>query len=140
VRAGHPTRAVTIGHVRIEHAHPEHPDSAPGSDRHQSMSNGSERKRALVTGATRGIGKATALALAESGWDVAVSGRTLREGDGRDDSDTGEGRLLPGSLETTAAMVRGSGRDHWLPISTTTAAFAPRSTRSSPSGAGWIYW
>src|ERR1700737_1981092 len=68
-------------------------------------------KRALVTGATRGIGKATALALAEAGWDVAVTGRTVRAGDGRDDSDTGEGRSLPGSLEETAAIVRASGRN-----------------------------
>jgi NAD(P)-dependent dehydrogenase (short-subunit alcohol dehydrogenase family) len=64
----------------------------------------------MVTGATRGIGRATAVALAAAGWDVAVTGRTLREGDGRDDSDTGGGRPLPGSLESTAAQVRGSGR------------------------------
>ncbi len=67
-------------------------------------------KRALVSGATRGIGKATAVALAEAGWDVAVTGRTLREGEGHDDSDTGEGRPLPGSLETTAELVERSGR------------------------------
>jgi NAD(P)-dependent dehydrogenase (short-subunit alcohol dehydrogenase family) len=66
-------------------------------------------KRALVTGATRGIGKATALALARAGWDVAVTGRTVRAGEGRDDSDTGEGRPLPGSLEETGALVRSSG-------------------------------
>jgi NAD(P)-dependent dehydrogenase (short-subunit alcohol dehydrogenase family) len=64
----------------------------------------------MVTGATRGIGKATAVALARSGWDVAVTGRTLCEGDGRDDSDTGGGRALPGSLEATADLVRGAGR------------------------------
>ena len=66
-------------------------------------------KRALVTGATRGIGKATALALAEAGWDVAAAGRTVRAGEGRDDSDTGEGRPLPGSLEETTALVRRYG-------------------------------
>jgi NAD(P)-dependent dehydrogenase (short-subunit alcohol dehydrogenase family) len=66
-------------------------------------------KRALVTGATRGIGKATALALAEAGWDVAVAGRTVRAGEGKDDSDTGAGRPLPGSLEETTALVRGYG-------------------------------
>jgi len=66
-------------------------------------------KRALVTGATRGIGKATAIALAEAGWDVAVAGRTARAGEGRDDSDTGAGRPLPGSLEETAALVRECG-------------------------------
>jgi NAD(P)-dependent dehydrogenase (short-subunit alcohol dehydrogenase family) len=66
-------------------------------------------RRAVVTGATRGIGKATAVALARSGWDVAILGRTRRAGQGRDDSDTGMGRVVPGSLEETAALVRQSG-------------------------------
>ncbi len=65
----------------------------------------------MVTGATRGIGKATAVALAEHGWDVAVTGRTRRAGEGRDDSDTGRGRPLPGSLEETAALVRARGSE-----------------------------
>jgi NAD(P)-dependent dehydrogenase (short-subunit alcohol dehydrogenase family) len=69
------------------------------------------RRRALVTGATRGIGKATALALAGAGWNVAITGRTVREGEGRDNSDTGQGRPLPGSLEETGALVRASGVD-----------------------------
>ena len=67
-------------------------------------------RRALVTGATRGIGRATALALAGAGWDVAVTGRTVHRGDGRDDSDTGAGRPLPGSLEETGEGVRDLGR------------------------------
>jgi NAD(P)-dependent dehydrogenase (short-subunit alcohol dehydrogenase family) len=63
----------------------------------------------VVTGATRGIGKATAIALAESGWDVAVAGRTARPGEGRDHSDTGTGEVLPGSLAETSARVQGAG-------------------------------
>ena len=64
---------------------------------------------ALVTGASRGIGKATALALAEAGFDVAVTARTVTEGSAVDESDSGEGRPLPGSLETTAAEVEARG-------------------------------
>jgi NAD(P)-dependent dehydrogenase (short-subunit alcohol dehydrogenase family) len=66
-------------------------------------------RRAVVTGATRGIGKATAVALAESGWDVAVAGRTVGPGEGRDHSDTGAGRVIPGSLQETSALVDEAG-------------------------------
>jgi NAD(P)-dependent dehydrogenase (short-subunit alcohol dehydrogenase family) len=48
--------------------------------------------------------------LAAAGWDVAVTGRTVHRGDGRDDSDTGAGRPLPGSLEETGEGVRDLGR------------------------------
>ena len=34
---------------------------------------------AVVTGASRGIGRAGALALAEAGFDVVVSARTVKE-------------------------------------------------------------
>ena len=63
-----------------------------------------ERKVAFVTGASRGIGRASAIALAEAGFDVAVTARTVREGD------TADGRPLPGSVETTAARVEAAGQ------------------------------
>jgi NAD(P)-dependent dehydrogenase (short-subunit alcohol dehydrogenase family) len=59
------------------------------------------RRIAFVTGASRGIGKASALTLAEAGFDVVATARTVREGE----SDA------PGSLETTAAAVRERGRE-----------------------------
>lgn len=68
-----------------------------------------ERTVALVTGASRGIGKAAALALAEAGVDVACTARTARRGEGRDDSDVGDGAPLPGSLEETAEAVEARG-------------------------------
>ena len=38
-------------------------------------------RTAIVTGATRGIGRASAIALAKLGYDVLVTGRTVHEGD-----------------------------------------------------------
>lgn len=64
------------------------------------------RKVALVTGASRGIGRCGALALAARGYDVAVTGRTVHEGDGR----VGD-VVVPGSLDKTAGEIRALGRD-----------------------------
>jgi NAD(P)-dependent dehydrogenase (short-subunit alcohol dehydrogenase family) len=66
------------------------------------------RQTALVTGASRGIGKATAIALAAAGFDVAITARTVHEGEGFDDSDSAR-RTVAGSLETTAALVEEAG-------------------------------
>lgn len=63
---------------------------------------------ALVTGASRGIGRATALALADAGFDVAITARTVRDGD--PSARTGDGLVLPGSLESTAAEIEARGR------------------------------
>ncbi len=67
------------------------------------------RPVALVTGASRGIGKAAALALAAAGCDVAITARTVHRGQGRDDSDTGGNEVLPGSLEETAEEIEARG-------------------------------
>lgn len=72
--------------------------------------NGAESPVALVTGASRGIGRATALALARAGFDVALMARSLHRGDGVDESDTGHRRPLPGSLDETADEVESLGR------------------------------
>ena len=69
-----------------------------------------EARIALVTGASRGIGKACALALADAGLDVAIAARTVVEGEGRDDSVAGRDRSVPGSLETTAGLIQARGR------------------------------
>ena len=64
---------------------------------------------AFVSGASRGIGKQSAIALARAGHDVVITARTVREGEGVDDSDNA-GRSLPGSLETTATAIEATGR------------------------------
>jgi NAD(P)-dependent dehydrogenase (short-subunit alcohol dehydrogenase family) len=68
-----------------------------------------EPRVALVTGASRGIGKQSAIALAHAGFDVVVTARTVHEGEGVDDSDDA-GRRLPGSLDATAADIEAIGR------------------------------
>jgi len=71
-----------------------------------------ERKVAFITGASRGIGKACALELAEAGFDVAVTARTVKEGEWREHSSTlkaSDPSVLPGSLESTVAEVERRG-------------------------------
>ncbi|MEE3330878.1 MAG: SDR family oxidoreductase [Myxococcota bacterium] len=64
------------------------------------MTSGNETRVALVTGASRGIGRASAIALAEAGLDVAVTARSVE-----------------GGLEETVEAVRATGRRaHALPL------------------------
>ncbi|PRB83967.1 SDR family NAD(P)-dependent oxidoreductase [Pseudomonas sp. MYb185] len=71
-------------------------------------------KVVLVTGASRGIGRETALAFARAGFDVAVSARTLEDGQRHDHSLTGaDGQPLPGSLASVATEIRALGRQAW---------------------------
>lgn len=69
---------------------------------------------AMVTGASRGIGKAIALRLADAGFDVAITARTEREGQGRSEHNSVRAEdpivALPGSLETTALEIEARGQ------------------------------
>ena len=64
------------------------------------------RRAALVTGASRGVGAEAAVALARIGYRVAITARTVREGEShaRLGSST-----LPGSLEATRAAIERAG-------------------------------
>ncbi|MFA1538488.1 SDR family NAD(P)-dependent oxidoreductase [Actinomadura monticuli] len=66
---------------------------------------------ALVTGASRGIGRRTALALAAAGHDVAFTARTVEEGAGRIPPRHGTAAAIPvpGSLATTRAEIEALG-------------------------------
>jgi NAD(P)-dependent dehydrogenase (short-subunit alcohol dehydrogenase family) len=62
---------------------------------------------AFITGASRGIGAESAVALARAGYDLAITARTLSDGEAHDH--LGKTAPLPGSLEATAAAVRAVG-------------------------------
>ena len=71
-----------------------------------------DRGVAFVTGASRGIGKAIAVHLARRGYDVAITARTVADGEAREHSSTlhrSDTRPLPGSLTSTADLVRAEG-------------------------------
>ena len=73
-----------------------------------------KRKVAFITGASRGIGKSCAVYLAKAGYDIAITARTLHEGEAREHSPTvkrSDMSPLPGSLDATAALCRAEGRE-----------------------------
>ncbi|HVW81584.1 MAG TPA: SDR family NAD(P)-dependent oxidoreductase [Mycobacteriales bacterium] len=94
------------------------------------------RPVALVTGASRGIGKACLLALAAAGFDVAFTARTAREGEGRDDSDAGDNAVIEGSLERTAAEASALGAEP-LPLLADLLDFASLRTAVATTVAQW---
>ena len=55
-------------------------------------------KRAVVTGASRGLGRVMALALADVGADIVITGRTAE------------------TLDATAADIRARGRQAWTVV------------------------
>ncbi|WP_449432882.1 SDR family NAD(P)-dependent oxidoreductase [Pseudomonas putida] len=67
-------------------------------------------KVAFITGASRGIGRAAALAFARAGYDVAISARTLEEGERHPHAlRDAAGAPLAGSLNGTAEAIRSVG-------------------------------
>jgi citronellol/citronellal dehydrogenase len=61
---------------------------------------------AVITGASRGIGKRVAVDLAHAGWDVVCAARSSR----------GTPSTLPGTVDDTAAAVEREGR-RAMPVS-----------------------
>ena len=66
----------------------------------------------FITGASRGIGAATAVAFAQAGWRIAISARTEIAGQALSHQlRRPDGSLLAGSLANTAAGVRAVGAE-----------------------------
>jgi NAD(P)-dependent dehydrogenase (short-subunit alcohol dehydrogenase family) len=66
-------------------------------------------KVAFITGASRGIGAESAVALAKAGYRVAITARTPVEGESH--NHVGSSAPLPGSLQATAAAVVAQGSE-----------------------------
>jgi NAD(P)-dependent dehydrogenase (short-subunit alcohol dehydrogenase family) len=71
-----------------------------------------DSKVAFITGASRGIGKACALELSDAGYRIAITARTVQEGELREHSSTLRGSdlsPLPGSLTGTVDLIEQRG-------------------------------
>ena len=84
-------------------------------------------KVAVVTGASRGVGKGVALGLGEAGATVYVTGRTLEPGSG----------ASPGSVTETAEQYGGwAARASPSAATTATTTTSPRSSGGSTRSRG----
>ena len=104
---GHSMRA----HARVRMPAPG-PDGATAQTATKEVTMGAiDGPVAFVTGASRGIGKAVAIAFAQAGYDVAITARSQVEGEEREHSSTvrdSNTSPLPGSLQ----LHRGGDRGH----------------------------
>ncbi|WP_078200603.1 SDR family NAD(P)-dependent oxidoreductase [Cupriavidus necator] len=86
------------------------PSSAACSEPSRAGSSAAGAPVVLVTGASRGIGAATALAFGQAGWRVAISARTQTAGQALEHQlRRPDGSLLAGSLATTGQALRDCG-------------------------------
>lgn len=70
----------------------------------------SDRPLAFITGASRGIGAETAVALAHAGYDLAITARSLEEGEAHEHGSWASNtQPLAGSLRATADRVVAAG-------------------------------
>lgn len=66
----------------------------------------------FVTGASRGIGAATAIAFAKAGWRIVIAARTLQHQQAQSHQlRYADGQLLRGSLADTAQMIEACGAE-----------------------------